>query len=107
MFELDKASVVPELSKYFYGGLLRTTIRTRFLYSDKFVVNSWYGSPCAGLLGLGLSSNSCMPRRICFKVMEGLQSSSAFRIDKHTVPDGYTLGWNKGGTNWHFGGEEG
>jgi hypothetical protein len=43
-----------------------------------------------------------MPRRISFTEMEGLQPNSdffGFRILKHTVPEGYTLGWNKTGLN--------
>jgi hypothetical protein len=32
-------------------------------------------------------------------VIAGLQPSSSLRMDKHTVPDGYTFGWNSGGTN--------
>lgn len=35
----------------------------------------------------------------CFIVMAGLQSLSSSRIDRHTVPDGYTFGWNSGGSN--------
>lgn len=35
----------------------------------------------------------------CLIVMAGLQSLSSSKIDKHTVPDGYTFGWNKGGSN--------
>ena len=32
-------------------------------------------------------------------VIAGFQPSSSFRIDKQTVPEGYTLGWKRGGTN--------
>lgn len=32
-------------------------------------------------------------------VIAGFQPSSSFKIDKQTVPEGYTLGWNSGGTN--------
>ena len=32
-------------------------------------------------------------------VMAGFQPSSSFRMLRQTVPDGYTLGWNKGGVN--------
>lgn len=35
----------------------------------------------------------------CFKVMAGFQPSSSFNIDKQTVPEGYTLGWKRGGVN--------
>ncbi len=38
----------------------------------------------------------------CFIVTAGLQSLSSSKIDKHTVPDGYTLGWNMGGSNLPF-----
>eukprot|EP01018_Ginkgo_biloba_P037913 Gb_05989 [translate_table: standard] len=34
-----------------------------------------------------------MPTSICFTVMAGRQPESSLRIDKHTVPEGYTLGW--------------
>jgi hypothetical protein len=37
-------------------------------------------------------------------VMAGRQPSSSFRILRQIVPDGYTLGWYRGGTNLHFGG---
>lgn len=40
-----------------------------------------------------------MPMRICLTVMAGFHASSSFRIDRQTVPDGYTFGWNSGGTN--------
>jgi hypothetical protein len=32
-------------------------------------------------------------------VIAGFQPSSSFKMDKQTVPEGYTLGWNNGGTN--------
>ena len=35
----------------------------------------------------------------CLMVMAGLQSLSSSRIDRQTVPEGYTLGWNRGGSN--------
>lgn len=37
--------------------------------------------------------------RICLTVIAGFQASSSFRMDKQTVPLGYTFGWNRGGTN--------
>jgi hypothetical protein len=45
-----------------------------------------------------------MPNKICLTVMAGFQSSWALVMLKHTVPDGYTFGWNRGGVNTHFGG---
>jgi len=45
-----------------------------------------------------------MPSRISLMVIAGFQPSSSFRIDRHTVPDGYTFGWKSGGVNRHFGG---
>ena len=36
-------------------------------------------------------------------VIAGRQSLSSSNIDRQTVPDGYTLGWNSGGSNLHFG----
>ena len=35
----------------------------------------------------------------CLIVIAGLQSFSSSRIDRHTVPEGYTLGWKIGGSN--------
>ena len=35
----------------------------------------------------------------CLMLMPGFHASSSFKMDKHTVPDGYTFGWNSGGTN--------
>lgn len=32
-------------------------------------------------------------------MIAGFQASSSFRIDKQTVPLGYTFGWNRGGVN--------
>ena len=32
-------------------------------------------------------------------VIAGFQPSSSFRIDRQTVPEGYTFGWKRGGTN--------
>ena len=40
-----------------------------------------------------------MPSRMALIVMAGFQASSSFRMDKQTVPDGYTLGWKSGGVN--------
>lgn len=41
----------------------------------------------------------CAWQSTCFIVMAGLQSLSSSRIDRHTVPDGYTFGWKSGGSN--------
>lgn len=35
----------------------------------------------------------------CLIVIAGLQSLSSSKIDRQTVPEGYTFGWNKGGSN--------
>jgi hypothetical protein len=32
-------------------------------------------------------------------VMAGFQPSSSFKMDRQTVPDGYTFGWKSGGVN--------
>ena len=32
-------------------------------------------------------------------VIAGRQPSSSFKIERQTVPDGYTFGWKSGGTN--------
>lgn len=37
-------------------------------------------------------------------VIAGFQPSSSFRIERQTVPEGYTFGWKSGGTKRHFGG---
>ena len=37
--------------------------------------------------------------RTCLIVMAGFQDFSSSRIDRQTVPEGYTLGWNRGGVN--------
>lgn len=58
-----------------------------------------YASACAGDSGFGSSRRSWIPSRICLMVMAGLQASSSFKIDRQTVPEGYTFGWKRGGTN--------
>ena len=35
----------------------------------------------------------------CFIVTAGRQSFSSSNSERHTVPDGYTFGWNNGGSN--------
>lgn len=35
----------------------------------------------------------------CLRVIAGRHPSSSFKMDKQIVPDGYTLGWKRGGTN--------
>jgi hypothetical protein len=35
----------------------------------------------------------------CLIVIAGFHDFSSSRIDKQTVPEGYTLGWNNGGLN--------
>ena len=39
--------------------------------------------------------------------MAGRQPSSSFKMLRQIVPEGYTFGWNNGGTNEHLGGLEG
>ena len=39
--------------------------------------------------------------------MVGFQSSSSFKIERQTVPEGYTLGWKRTGSNLHLGGRLG
>lgn len=41
-----------------------------------------------------------MPIRICLTEMFAFQSSSSFRMERHTVPLGYTFGWGSTGLNW-------
>jgi hypothetical protein len=47
--------------------------------------------------------NTCeFPRlngHTCLIVIAGFHDFSSSRIDRHTVPEGYTLGWNRGGVN--------
>ena len=35
----------------------------------------------------------------CLIVIAGFHPSSSLRMDRQTVPEGYTFGWNKGGSN--------
>ena len=81
------------------GVFFRASAWTLLLYSVLLWMNSWYASDCAGLLGLGSSSKSWIPIKTCFKVIAGRQPSSSFKIERQIVPDGYTLGWKRGGTN--------
>lgn len=71
----------------------------RFSYSVLSFLKRLYASACAGDSGFGSFSKSCTPSRICLIVMAGFHASSSFRIDRQTVPEGYTLGWKSGGTN--------
>ena len=32
-------------------------------------------------------------------VIAGRQPSSSFKMERQTVPEGYTFGWNRGGVN--------
>lgn len=48
-----------------------------------------------------------MPSTICFNVMAGLQSCDSFKIERHTVPLGYTLGCQNPAGNITLGGFEG
>lgn len=43
--------------------------------------------------------DSMVNKSTCLIVTAGRQSFSSSKSDKHTVPDGYTLGWNRGGSN--------
>ena len=45
-----------------------------------------------------------MPSRSCLTVSDGFQSLSSLSMERQTVPDGYTLGWNSGGVKAHLGG---
>lgn len=40
-------------------------------------------------------------------VIAGRQSLSSSKSERQTVPDGYTFGWNSGGSNLHLGGDDG
>lgn len=35
----------------------------------------------------------------CLIVIAGRQSLSSSKMERHTVPEGYTFGWNNGGSN--------
>lgn len=37
--------------------------------------------------------------RTCLMVMAGFHDFSSSRIERQTVPEGNTFGWNKGGVN--------
>eukprot|EP00796_Vickermania_ingenoplastis_P006243 gene6243-gene4771 len=71
---------------------MRTSWRTLFSYAAISWTYSLNGSSWAGSLAFGWSRSSWMARRICFTVRLGRQSFSSLRIDRHTVPLGYTLG---------------
>jgi len=110
------------------------------LKSMRTHLNMVYASLWAGSFTLGLSSRSWIPRTICdvllqshwktvnrntcLIVIAGFHDFSSSRMDKQTVPEGYTLGWKRGGvnlpgtglsqpqferngTNLHFGGLDG
>ena len=77
----------------------RTTRRTLFSYSTRSLLNRLYASAWAGDSGFGSLRRSWMPSRICLTVMAGFHASSSFKIDRQTVPEGYTFGWKSGGTN--------
>jgi len=52
-----------------------------------------HGSNYAGLAIFGSSFNNFyMPSNICLIDIDDFQSSSSFKMDKHTVPEGYILG---------------
>lgn len=42
--------------------------------------------------------------RTCLIVMDGFQDLSSSKIERQTVPEGKTFGWNNGGVNRHLGG---
>lgn len=48
---------------------------------------------------ISISVHTEIYKTTCLIVTAGLQSLSSSNIDKHTVPEGYTLGWNIGGSN--------
>jgi len=50
-------------------------------------------------LGFGSFKRSWIPSKICLMVMAGFHPSSSFKMDRHTVPEGYTFGWKRGGVN--------
>lgn len=50
-------------------------------------------------MGFRLGSFQSYFSSTCLMVIAGLQSLSSSRMDRHTVPEGYTFGWNNGGSN--------
>lgn len=85
--------------------LLRAKALTFLMYSSLLFLYKLKGYCWAGLSMFGSSlSNFWTPSKICLTVMWGFQSSSSFKIDKQTVPEGYMLGWGSTGLNTHFGG---
>jgi len=83
-----------------YGaGLSLTILRIFFSYAALSFLNRLKASACAGDSGFGSSSSDWMPSRISLMVIAGFQPSSSLRIERQTVPDGYTFGWKSGGVN--------
>ena len=79
---------------YLYAKLIAYCLYLCISFLYKLV-----GSSYAGDLKFGSSFKSFwIPVKIFFKVIPGLQSSSSLRILRHTVPDGYILGWGKIGS---------
>ena len=95
------------LSDYVSGTFLRACWRTRLLYWDLFCTKHSYAASWAGDLGLGLSNMSWIPRSTCLIVIDALQSSPSFTIERHTRPQENKFGWNSGGVNVHMGGRAG
>lgn len=81
-------------------------------------LKSVYASVCAGSFAFGSFIRSWIPSNICIRfkfnmrlgskkegeptclmVMAGFQDLSSSRIERQTVPDGYTFGWKSGGEN--------
>jgi hypothetical protein len=46
-----------------------------------------------------VESSSTESQLACLMVMAGFHDFSSSRIERQTVPDGYTFGWNNGGEN--------
>jgi len=98
-------SIPRNLSPSTYGaGFSLTRFRIFLSYAARSFLNKLKASACAGDSGFGSSKSDWMPNSISLIVIAGFQPSSSLRIERQTVPEGYTFGWKSGGTNLHLGG---
>ena len=93
-------SIPRNLSPLTYGaGFSLTRFRIFLSYAARSFLNKLKASACAGDSGFGSSKSDWMPSNISLIVIAGFQPSSSLRIERQTVPEGYTFGWKSGGTN--------
>lgn len=74
----------------------------------RFAQDHWHLGHPVGLEYLAISNNATIRtcfwdsnegRYTCLIVMAGFHDFSSSKMERQTVPDGYTLGWNSGGVN--------